>query len=128
MEYPNNPSTAEIVENYFKYHLEHDEELFWAWVEVDELVREDPEKGWALIQELLRKAPTRDCINYVACGPLEDLLKRNGEEFFARVKAEAQHDNRLLYALSGIYTTREVEEQLKELLEGIEFEHFDPLK
>lgn len=126
-EEPTNPTTAQIVENYFRYQQEHDESLFWAWEEIDCLVHDDPEEGWKLIQELLRRAPSRVAINYVACGPLEDLLKRNGSQFIERVKVQAKNDKRLLYALSGIYKNDEVRKEIQDLLKGIDFENFDPL-
>lgn len=121
------PNNAEVVSSYFKHHLEHDSSLFWAWKEVHDVILEDPEKGWQLIQELLQAAPSADCISYVATGPLEGLLNNNGKDFIARIKAQAKTNKRLLYALSGVYTNEPILSEIKEFLKEHDLDTLDPM-
>jgi hypothetical protein len=121
------PSTSEIVSTYFRHHLEHDSTLFWAWKEVHDIVLEDPEKGWQLIQELLQAAPSIDCLSYVATGPLESLLNSNGKDFIGRIKAQSKEDKRLLYALSGVYTHEPILSEIKALLKEHDLDALDPI-
>jgi hypothetical protein len=54
---------------------------------IHDIVLEDPDKGWQLIQELLQAAPSIDCLSYVATGTLEGLLNSNAKDFIGRIKA-----------------------------------------
>ncbi|HET7486881.1 MAG TPA: hypothetical protein VFJ85_03070 [Acidimicrobiales bacterium] len=52
-----------------RYPREHED----AWTDAADLVRADPEQGWALIVELVERIPAA-AIGYFAAGPLEDFI------------------------------------------------------
>lgn len=70
-----------------------------AWIEATDLVRADPERGWALIAEVLERIPAGALI-YLAAGPLEDLIDFHPDFAVAHMEAEHPHE-RLSMALGG---------------------------
>jgi hypothetical protein len=76
---------------------------FWAWEEVDELVCRDPEAGWRVTHLLLNTASSDEALAYVAAGPLEDLMKKHGLTVIDQVAIAARNDKRLQLALSGVW-------------------------
>jgi hypothetical protein len=95
---------------------EHDELLdrwfvsecsFWAWCEVDDLVRDDPEQGWEVILALLRGADTEKALVDIGCGPLEDLVRRRPAELIERVERLAGEDPRFRLSLGCVWLTLE---------------------
>lgn len=80
---------------------------FWAWVEVDELVRDDQERGWQAILALLQSVTAEKAVGNIGCGPLEDLLRAHPAEFIERVEQLANSDSRLRQALACVWLTLE---------------------
>ena len=84
-----------LVDDWIRYHAEKrkgTDPLFEAWEMVDELIRSDPEGGWALTLELIEAAPDDYVLANVAAGPLEDLLSRSPDRFIERVEIQARRD------------------------------------
>jgi hypothetical protein len=94
-----------LVDDWIAYHAagsRGSDPRFSAWAEVDDLVRRDPEAGWALILELIAAAPDDRILANVAAGPLEDLLSRVAERFIDRVEVEARRDLKFRRCLTGL--------------------------
>jgi hypothetical protein len=75
--------------------------LFWAWEGIQEYVRKDPRKAWALTLQLIAAAPD-SALRYVAAGPLEDLLYARGPLFIDELEYLASSDPKFLSALQKI--------------------------
>lgn len=68
--------TEKLVNTYLLYFVGKQEKDRWAWDEVDDLVRRDPDRGWEITRLLVNKANSDEALGFVAAGPLEDLLKK----------------------------------------------------
>ena len=80
-------------------------ECFDAYLELDKLVTNEPERAWPLICEIIRRISPKDedLLAYVAAGPLEDLLVRHPDGFIERIEILAQNDAHFRRALSGVW-------------------------
>jgi hypothetical protein len=56
-----------------------------------ELVHDDPEVAWNIIQ-IIRQEGSELILSNLAAGPLEDLLVAHGDRFIDRVESLAEHD------------------------------------
>jgi hypothetical protein len=83
------------------------ERTFWAWVEVGDLVREDPERGWDAILALARHADAEKAQCDIGCGPLEDLIRSHPAEMVERIEHAAANDARCRLALGCVWITLE---------------------
>jgi hypothetical protein len=64
--------------------------LFWAYERLDDLVKENPEEAWKVI-EVIRRSDRGDMIqSNLAAGPLEDLLCEHGDLFIDRIESAAK--------------------------------------
>jgi len=111
---------AALLEGYFQNYLEGgDGEHFWAYMEVAELVRSNPERAWQLTVIMLHSAQDSLYRAYVAAGPLEDLLAWHGSQFIDRAESLAASQPWFLEGLSGIYVRAEepVRGRIERLLE-----------
>ena len=73
---------------------------------VDELVRQEPEVGWATILAILERIdaePSSRLFQVLAAGPVEDLLADHGETFIERVESEARNNPRFNLLLGGVW-------------------------
>jgi len=92
-----------LAETYLRHHGNHRDEDFWAWEEVNEIVRSgDLELAWQITLLLLRKAAD-NALGYVAAGPLEDLIDGYGDQALDLVEQSCDRDMRLQFALSGVW-------------------------
>src|SRR5713101_8165327 len=67
------------------------EEKFWSHDRLWDLIQDDPEAGWNIIQ-IIRQEGSDLILSNLAAGPLEDLLAAHGDQFIDRVEALARHD------------------------------------
>jgi argininosuccinate lyase len=102
MDFSDSANLDNLISAYFRRFTKDCEEDFWAFEEVDDLVRHEPEMAWKMILLLLQQAPSKKALSYVAAGPLEDLIKRHGFNFRERIIGEASRNKRLLYALMHV--------------------------
>lgn len=93
----------ELASAYLRYFGSKRKEDWWAWNDVDDLVRRDAERGWEVTRVLVNKSSSDEALAYVAAGPLEDLLKRHGLAVIDRIDNESEINDRLRVALSGVY-------------------------
>jgi hypothetical protein len=77
--------------------------LLWAHAEFSNMVEENPEAAWILILEILERERDEEVLAVLAAGPLEELLSTHGPDFIDRVEAEAAHNGRFAWLLSGVY-------------------------
>ena len=79
-----------------------------------ELSQDQPEMAWDVIRYVVGQYSDEDLfareeteakrvIGLVAAGPLEDLLGFHGADFIDRIEAEALRDQRMAWALGGMY-------------------------
>jgi hypothetical protein len=96
-----------LANEYLLFCESKKEDCRWAWSEVDDLVRRDPDKGWEITCILVNKASSDEALGFVAAGALEDLLRKHGLTVIDRVEHESQENVRLQTALSGVWITPE---------------------
>jgi hypothetical protein len=96
----------QVVDSYLRHSTLKEEKDFWAFDEVNQIVRCDLAAGWRLTCLLVNKASSDEALAYVAAGPLEDLLTFNGPTLIDHVAVAARADKRLQLALSGVWLNR----------------------
>jgi hypothetical protein len=67
------------------------QDKFWSFDRLWELVHDDPEAAWNIIQ-IIRQEGSDPILSNLAAGPLEDLLVAHGDRFIDRVERLAAHD------------------------------------
>jgi hypothetical protein len=92
----------ELAIAYLQYFESKRKEDWWAWSDVDGLVRRDAERGWEVTRMLVNKSASDEALAFVAAGPLEDLLKKHGPAVIDRIEDECRENDRLRMALSGV--------------------------
>ena len=90
---------------------------FWAFEELTDMVRSDPDRLWRLTVAMLRDGSDPLYQAYVAAGPLEDLLRYQGERFIDRVEALAQAEPWFVECLRGVWAsmTPDVRDRVRKL-------------
>jgi len=66
-----------------------DEKWGWASDRMYQLLDYFPERAWPLIIEMIDRAPSEDCLSFLAASPLENLLSKDGPAFIDRVEQRA---------------------------------------
>ena len=96
--------TREVVrdeENVF--HERKGSDNFWAWEQMEELCRKDPELCWELILDIFNETDLESVLGSLAAGPIEDLLARHGDRFIDRVEDRARTDSKFKEVLWGVW-------------------------
>src|ERR1700677_4481122 len=93
----------QVVDSYLRHYAFKEEQDFWAFDEVNQIVRRDPAAGLRLTCLLVNQTTSDEALAYVAAGPLEDLLTFHGPLFIDHVAVAARADERLQLALSGVW-------------------------
>jgi len=86
-------------------------ELGWA---LYDLARVDPERAWEAIIDVVSRYDAADLfsesntvakhiVSNIAAGPLEDLLTNHGPVVIERIKAKAQQDRRVFWAMGCVW-------------------------
>jgi hypothetical protein len=90
---------------------------FWAFEELTDMIRSDPERLWRLTITILRDASDPLYQAYVAAGPLEDLLRYHGERFIDRVESLAKSEPWFVECLRGVWAsmTPDVRDRVRKL-------------
>jgi len=82
------------------------EDNFWAFEQLVDLCRTDPDTSWDIILNILH-TPHDDAVTAVlAAGPLEDLLGNFGAEIIERVEERATSDAAFKDLLGGVWPSR----------------------
>jgi hypothetical protein len=87
---------SQIAEAWIElYYLPEDaperEDKFWSYERLSELIQEDPEAAWSVIQ-IIRREGSDLILSNLGAGPLEDLLVAHGDQFIDRVETLAEQD------------------------------------
>ncbi len=93
---------TELAKAYFRWY-QGSKEHEWARDRVEDIFNEGLDQAWAVTLELIDAAPSKGCLYYIAAGELEILVSNCGEEIIDRIKEEAKHNLKLLFAMTGIY-------------------------
>lgn len=80
-----------------------EDSTYWAWEELNDICRSDPDLCWELILEILRADQSDRVLANLAAGPLEDLLVRHGSKVINRVESEARKDRQFKHLLGGVW-------------------------
>jgi hypothetical protein len=78
------------------------EQRFWSHERLWELIQDDPETAWNIIQIIRREGSDKVLAN-LAAGPLEDLLVAHGDRFIDRIEALAGHDTQFRKLLGATW-------------------------
>ena len=102
--------------------LRQQDQNFWAWEQVDQAVRNDPETAWSVILDVFASTEDEFTLSCLAAGPLEDLLRHHGPLFIDRIEQRANTDHRFRDLLCGVWrsSTPEVWARIEALQEGID--------
>jgi hypothetical protein len=103
MEQKRKVSREELAATYLLYYSLKRQQDWWAWEEVDSLVRLNPSEAWEVTRILVKTASSDEALAYVAAGPLEDLLTKHGPVVIEYIENESQQNERLQLALSGVW-------------------------
>lgn len=76
---------------------------FWSHTELDDLLDNDPDKGWHVIQLIQAKDSSEKILSNLAAGPIEDLLVRHGVRFIQRIEDRAKADAQFRQVLSMVW-------------------------
>jgi hypothetical protein len=75
------------------------------FAEIDDSHRDDPEKCLAYVVLAASQTDDPEFLGFVACGPLEDVLRNPSPELLERIEAEARKSARFRWLLSFPYKT-----------------------
>lgn len=78
------------------------EKYEWAFWELREVVRQDPEEAWSILLDLVRRAEP-DALWAIAAGLLEDFVSLYATRFIDRIEAQASSNPKFRSCLGGIY-------------------------
>jgi len=78
-------------------------EKFWAFERLSDLVRENPEEAWNIIELMRRLDGTDPFLANIAAGPLEDLLVYHGDRFIDRFEILARADQQFRKLLGAVW-------------------------
>jgi hypothetical protein len=92
------PGQERLVEAWFASHR-----TFWAYERMDDLVANDPEPAWRVVNRLIAEAQDAPTLGLIAAGPLEMLLERHGAYFIDRVEIRARDDETFRECLRGVW-------------------------
>jgi len=93
----------ELIQGWIQHFRSESEALSPAYVEMDDAVRDDPERAWRLILAILKQDKSDNVIACLAGGPLENLFVHHGALFIERVEQLAQQDHEFNRLLGGVW-------------------------
>ncbi len=118
----------EVAVAYFRNFETGSKEDSWAAKYVQELVTDEPQDGWTMVLQLVKSAPSKDALAYVAEATLEDLLKNHGSDLIDKVESESKANDRFRCTLSNVWLTDsdEIFPRFKALRKKYGFDKADP--
>jgi Family of unknown function (DUF6869) len=73
---------------------------WWAWDKLDELCRKDPKGAWAVLSGLVELADSKDLLEDIGVGPLEDFINYYASDYIGEIELAAASSEALSLALS----------------------------
>ena len=92
-----------IALEYAEEGSETHESKFWAYMTLDELRVEEPERCWLILNNILEMDSSDLILMNLAAGPLEDLLGSHGVDFIERIESVAKSDIRFRTMLKMVW-------------------------
>ena len=82
------------------------DELWWAWEQLDELCRTEPEKACDVVQQIIAQDQSDQILSNVGAGPIEDLLVHHGARIIDRVESCARSNPAFKRMLGIVWKNR----------------------
>lgn len=79
------------------------DDLFWAYIELDKLVSNEPNKALDIIGNIINVDDSDVVAENLAAGPLEDLLVRHGESILDSIIDLSKKDIKFYSLLGGVW-------------------------
>jgi hypothetical protein len=113
----------DIPEMWIKLHYLPNKEreeshLFSAYEKLHELVRNDPEVAWCLLQKMWKLDSSDKMLANIAAGLLEDLLNNHGKIFIERVE-NATHSDPIFKKMLGAVWQSNISEDIWERIRAV---------
>lgn len=86
---------------------------------LDEIVYDDPEVGWLVINSARKIIKSERIMANLAAGPLENLVRAHAEKFIDRFEKLAKEDEDFAYLLSGVWLSKKLPPDLIARIERI---------
>lgn len=83
---------------------ENADTLFWASECLHTLTEQAPESAFDVIMRAFEMAGDDETVAFLAAGPMEDLIGRNGELVIRRIEEEAWRDSEFRKLLQGVWS------------------------
>lgn len=114
---------AQIAEGWIKEHSAHADLSDGGrenpyWNRLLDLVLDRPEEAWAVVLQIIDISDDSKVIENVSAGPLEDLLAFHGDMLIARIAEEAEQNERLRFALGGVWRNN-ISEEVWQIIEKL---------
>jgi len=99
------------VDKYIAFELsvrgsEEYDELFPVFEQVDDMCQDDPDSTWKFILAVLEKNSSKEIMEKLSVGLLEDLLAKHGQHIIERVEEEAKRNAKFASLLGGVWKNR----------------------
>lgn len=78
----------------------HFQRNWWAWDKLDELCRKDPKAAWSVLTELVEQAQSKDLLEDIGVGPLEDFINYYASDYIDELEKQAGTSEALAAALA----------------------------
>src|SRR5215467_441137 len=92
---------------------------FWAFKELADLIRDDPDGAWRTTVELLARASDEETLGSVAAGALEDLICAHPQAMIDRVERRAGEDARFRKAVRRVWGWTRMPKEIRERLDAL---------
>ena len=79
------------------------DDLFWAYLELDKLISNDPNEALLVIGNIINVDNSDVIAENLAAGPLEDLLVRHGESILNAIIDLSTKDQKFSSLLGGVW-------------------------
>jgi hypothetical protein len=96
-----------------------EDEHFWSFGEIHTLTRDDPERAWPLVCEIVAGCTDDALLAYVAAGPLEDLLCNHPARIIDRVEELARRDAHFRRCLSGVWASNRMPDDTRRRIDSL---------
>lgn len=94
---------------------------FWAFKELERLVREDPFSALEVIIQIVEIKPEESVLDHLSAGPLETLLVRHGDKVIAPIEREASKNADFRWLVGGVWENKiapDIWERLQKVIES----------
>jgi hypothetical protein len=92
----------DLASGYLKHFETKADEYWWAWQEVDKLVRGSTSEASSIAAALVVACKSEEQLAYVAAGPIEDILCRDAAAYLI-IDKECKRSSKFLRAVQLTY-------------------------